>query len=448
MAFPRSPVPRSTFTMTLSDEKTKLPLSLFFHARTPRLCFRSSQSKLSMAGAALTCNTFPQLKIRYASSKSSLHFSPRTFRTYDRPRRLTSTRVTIDRNSDVQIGKREEKPRGSGYSNGKMYRRLDSCLVIPPTEGKKPKALIKFLGGAFIGAVPEVTYSYLLELLAKEGYLIISVPYNVTFDHELVTREIYERFHACLDLILMNGLPENGISAAEIADLPFFSIGHSNGALLQVLVGSYFCEKIPKANAIISYNNRPASEAVPYFEQLGPLVKQMMPVIETSPMYSMAQSIPDGLKTLIDIAERVLPDYDPEATVSLTKFVDQLPSVFNQVAQGISEFKPTPAENLDCFKKLYNIQHTLLVKFDFDTIDETDLLEETLKPRVESFCGKLEKVVLRGNHITPCIQEPRWQVGPVYTPADAIAQGLKAISLYETRVLSRTICNWFGSLES
>lgn len=202
-----------------------------------------------------------------------------------------------------------------------------------------------------------------------------------------------------------------------------------------------------KANAIISYNNRPASEAVPNFEQLGPLVKQVMPVIETSPVYSVAQSVSvDGWRTLIDVAERVLPDYDPEATVSLTKFVDQLPSVFNQVAEGISEFKPAPTENLECFKKLYNIQHTLLVKFDFDTIDETDLLEETLKPRVESFGGKLEKVVLRGTHITPCIQEPRWQVGAVYTPADAIAQGLKAISLNEIRVLSRTISNWFDSL--
>lgn len=39
----------------------------------------------------------------------------------------------------------------------------------------------------------------------------------------------------------------------------------------------------------------------------------------------------DGWRTLIDVAERVLPDYDPEATVSLTKFVDQLPSVFGQV---------------------------------------------------------------------------------------------------------------------
>lgn len=44
------------------------------------------------------------------------------------------------------------------------------------------------------------------------------------------------------------------------------------------------------------------------------------------------------------------------------------------------------------------------MKFNFDTIDETDLLEETLKPRIDAIGGKLEKVLLDGNHITPCIQ--------------------------------------------
>lgn len=68
--------------------------------------------------------------------------------------------------------------------------------------------------------------SYLLGLLANEGYLIISVPYNVTFDHEKVTREIFDRFHACFDSILKDGLPLYGISAAQIADLPFYSVGH------------------------------------------------------------------------------------------------------------------------------------------------------------------------------------------------------------------------------
>ncbi|KAL7159687.1 hypothetical protein ABFS83_01G044800 [Erythranthe nasuta] len=395
-----------------------------------------------MAAATLACNNFPQIKLLFSPYKNSPHCIPFPIHKTRRP--STSRRVTSNRDSYAQIG----NPRSSGYSSSTTFRKLDTCLVIPPPNGRKPKALIKFLGGAFIGAVPEVTYSYLIGLLANEGYLIICVPYNVTFDHERVSREIYERFHSCLDSVLTTGLPENGISAAEIADLPFYSIGHSNGALLQVLTGSYFCDRIPKANAIISYNNRPASEAVPYFEQLGPLVNQMMPVIETSPMYSMAQNFSvDGWKSLVDIAERVIPDYDQEATASLTKFVDQLPSVFNQVAEGTSEFKPTPAENLECFNKLYNVRRTLLVKFDSDTIDETDVLEKTLKPRIESFGGKLEKVVLRGNHITPCIQEPRWQVGSVYTPADAIAQGFKAISLNDTRILSRTITDWFDNLE-
>lgn len=44
-------------------------------------------------------------------------------------------------------------------------------------------------------------------------------------------------------------------------------------------------------------------------------------------------------------------------------------------------------------------------------------------------------------------QEPKWQVGYVYTPADAIAQGLKTLSLNETRELSRTISNWFRRFE-
>lgn len=53
------------------------------------------------------------------------------------------------------------------------------------------------------------------------------------------------------------------------------------------------------------------------------------------------------------------------------------------------------------------------IKFDSDTIDETDLLEETLKSRIESYGGKLEKVVLRGNHITPCVQVLQQAINPL-----------------------------------
>lgn len=137
---------------------------------------------------------------------------------------------------------------GRNSNINKIYKRLESCLVIPPPRGKPPRAIVQFLGGAFIGAIPEVTYGYLIELLAKKGFLIISVPYNVTFDHADAARQVFERFHACLDTIVASGLPDEDISPAQLVNLPLFSVGHSNGALLQVLTGSYFSEKIPKAS--------------------------------------------------------------------------------------------------------------------------------------------------------------------------------------------------------
>lgn len=287
-----------------------------------------------------------------------------------------------------------------------------------------------------------------MELLAKEGFLIVSVPYKVTFDHTGAAREVYESFHSCMDRLFASGLPHANLTPSDLDGLPLYSVGHSNGALLQLLVGCYFSEKIPKANAIVSFNNRPATEAVPYFEQLGPLASQLMPIMEASPVYSMARNASgDAWKALLDTAGTWVRDYDKEAMVSLTKFVDQLPSVMGQVTQGTSEFKPTPSENRDFFKKSYNVPHTLLVKFSIDAIDETDLLEDILKPRVESIGGTLEKVTLSGNHLTPCLQDLKWQVGYQYTPVDALAQGLKSLSLNDTRVLARTIADWLKGLE-
>lgn len=44
--------------------------------------------------------------------------------------------------------------------------------------------------------------------------------------------------------------------------------------------------------------------------------------------------IGDAIKVLFDTAGSIIKEYDQEALVSLTKFVDQLPSVLNQVLYG------------------------------------------------------------------------------------------------------------------
>ncbi|CAM8898091.1 unnamed protein product [Rhodiola kirilowii] len=350
---------------------------------------------------------------------------------------LFDVKKAMDLERCASAGRRES----GGFESPRIYKRLGSCLVIPPVKGRKVRGVVQFLGGAFIGAVPEVTYSYMFELLAKEGFLIVSVPYNVTFDHLQAAKEVYDKFNACLDALLVSGVPDYGLVTEEIVQLPIFSVGHScNVDLRRFSIqwssspstrGKLISEKLPKANAIIAYNNRPAAEAVPYFEQVGPLVSQMMPLVEASPLYSMARSASDDAwKVILETTGQLISSVDDEILVSLTKFTDQLPSVLNQVTEGVSEFRPTPSENCECFNRSYRVPHTLLVKFDVDAIDETDLLERTLKPRVESIGGTLEKVTLSGAKMASRV---------VYTPADAIAQGLKTLSLNDIRALSRTI---------
>ncbi|GFZ08694.1 initiation factor 4F subunit [Actinidia rufa] len=137
-------------------------------------------------------------------------------------KRNASFAATLRMVSNGSVG----RSRKNYVNSQRIYTRLDSCLVIPPLNRKKPRAIVKFLGGAFIGAVPEVTYSYLLELLANEDYLIISVPYDVTFDHAQAAREIYERFNACFDRLSTCGLPSANLTATEFANLPLYSVGH------------------------------------------------------------------------------------------------------------------------------------------------------------------------------------------------------------------------------
>ena len=69
-------------------------------------------------------------------------------------KRNASFAATLRMVSNGSVG----RSRKNYVNSQRIYTRFDSCLVIPPLNRKKPRAIVKFLGGAFIGAVPEVTY--------------------------------------------------------------------------------------------------------------------------------------------------------------------------------------------------------------------------------------------------------------------------------------------------
>ena len=120
----------------------------------------------------------------------------------------------------------------------------------------QPRAVIHFLGGALVGKAPHITYRFLLEKLASEGFLVVATPFDLSFDHLSTCDEVLTKFEAVAPTL-----------AKQYGALPVVGIGHSCGALLQVLISSLFPDTPRAANALLSFNNKPVSEAVPFFEE-------------------------------------------------------------------------------------------------------------------------------------------------------------------------------------
>jgi hypothetical protein len=140
---------------------------------------------------------------------------------------------------------------------GKWEEQHGNFLLRPSTESGSPRALIHFLGGAIVGASPHISYRYLLERLAEQGYLVVATPFSLSFDHLTTCDAVISRFERIAPVL-----------ARTYGPLPVVGVGHSCGALLQLLITSLFPDTPRAANALISFNNKPVSDAVPFFEEL------------------------------------------------------------------------------------------------------------------------------------------------------------------------------------
>lgn len=103
------------------------------------------------------------------------------------------------------------------------WHSLSNHWVLQPVC---PKAVIHFLGGAFIGGSPHVGYDALLSGLAAEGYLVVATQYETSPNHWQITHDIFD------------GLP-TVLRQLEAIALPRFGMGHSLGGKLQVLGSCY-----------------------------------------------------------------------------------------------------------------------------------------------------------------------------------------------------------------
>jgi acetyl esterase/lipase len=148
-------------------------------------------------------------------------------------------------------------PRKINKSIGGWEELHGNWVLRPPISDEPPRAVLHFLGGALVGASPQITYRYMLEKLAAKGYLIIATPYQLSFDHLETCDEVISKFELMAPTI-----------ARQYGALPVVGIGHSCGALLQLLITSLFPDTPRAANALMSFNNKPVTEAIPFFEEV------------------------------------------------------------------------------------------------------------------------------------------------------------------------------------
>lgn len=346
---------------------------------------------------------------------------------------------------------------------GRWEEMNGNYILRPPVSSSPyPKALIHFLGGALVGASPHVAYRYILEKLSERGYVVVATPYKLTFDHLTTCDDVISRFEQCAPAL-----------ARQYGAVPVVGIGHSCGALLQVIITSLFPDTPRAANVLMSYNNKPITEAVPFFEELvsplsvalassgnmtmsvkdddtgeswsPPSAVDMMKMSLQLAKVSAQGNIPSD-ELISDIARKVLPPVSPLSpgdvalpsairesfdtvinpvstvlnesgilpfTGQIVEVVDQIPDLILEVAAGVKDFVPTPDSLAAVAKKAYRARKTLLIQFENDGIDETEILEDVLAEAERIMRMKrpmvtmgLERKVLQGGHATPLLAPP------------------------------------------
>mmetsp|Transcript_11783 Transcript_11783/g.14665 ORF Transcript_11783/g.14665 Transcript_11783/m.14665 type:complete len:551 (-) Transcript_11783:227-1879(-) len=355
---------------------------------------------------------------------------------------------------------------GSTQTNlniGQWEEMHGNYLLRPPQStpyATEPRALIHFLGGAIVGAAPDISYRYILERLSQKGFLIVATPFTLSFDYISTCDDIIGRFERIAPTL-----------ARQFGPVPVVGVGHSCGALLQLLITTLFPDTPRAANALLSYNNKSVKEAVPFFDEffaplfatlgqngtglmLEPFMGRDYPsssadMINMSILLSRSLvkgTIPSD-EVLSDIAKRTTPKplssivpqqiqipsimresieqlLEPIAKANTDAGIsplfnqafdvlEQIPSLIEEVADGARDFNPTPASVRASARRAYRARRTLLIQYDDDPLDESEEIESLLNEAENVMRMKrpmvnfdIKRTVLNGGHATPCFAPP------------------------------------------
>ena len=304
----------------------------------------------------------------------------------DDSRTSSSSTTTRDAFSSFERALAEAARMGAESSSARGWEKVGDAYVARPANGGEIKRVVHFCGGAFVGASPQVTYGYFLEsMVERSGALVIATPVQLGLDHLRVADETWHKYERCVRT-LRKEIP-------DFDELPVYGVGHSLGALITTLIGSRY-ETRRDGNVLISFNNRPATDAIPLFAELFvPGLRGLSPIIDAankSPFRTMSRN-----------ADAQLREFAPPLVKELLPILDNLEPVILEIADGRAEFTPTPQESAKLVQKYYAVKRNLLVKFTDDSIDETSAIAATLAGAAAAEDIDLTVRTRQGDHVFP-----------------------------------------------
>lgn len=266
------------------------------------------------------------------------------------------------------------------------WQEVEGCWVLRPPNGARPQAVVHFLGGAFIGAAPQISYRLFLETLSSRNVLVITTPFATSFDHLRIADECQFRFDRCCRAI-----------APDVAGLPVYGVGHSLGSLIHLLVSARY--NVQRAgNALMSFNNKPATDSIPFLSPfIAPSARMLGPILST-----IAQS---PIRSTVEMATETLKGFSPSVVRQVVPLVEQLAPIYLDVSQGKQEYTPSPEETKNLVKTYYAVNRNLLLRFKNDTMDESMELAGLLQS-TSAVSTTLDLTVrtLDGDHLRPVQQ--------------------------------------------
>lgn len=127
----------------------------------------------------------------------------------------------------------------------------------------------------------------------------------------------------------MQQLKEDGRDAWVPEDASVHGVGHSNGALMHLLIGSLHSTPV-SSNVLISYNNKLISDAIP----IPGFVEGSRPWLQEVKRRGLAQTPEQIRAALLGVAARApagLPDFARNALGDMGPVFSQVSSVLSEV---------------------------------------------------------------------------------------------------------------------